>query len=69
MNKLPDRANLADLKKQTKDLIRLYRDGNPEAITRSRESLPAVAGRSDGQIAALGLRLSGSWWTGALLGC
>jgi ankyrin repeat protein len=57
MDKLPQRANLAYLKKQAKDLIRLYRDGNPEAITRLREALPAAAGRSDEEIAALGLRL------------
>ena len=57
MDKLPERANLAYLKKQAKDLIRLHRDGNPEAITRFREALPAVAGRSDAEIAALGLRL------------
>jgi hypothetical protein len=57
MDKLPERANLAYLKKQAKDLIRLYRDGNAEAITRFREALPAAAGRSDEEIAALGLRL------------
>ena len=57
MNKLPDRANLAYLKKQAKDLIRLYRDGNPEAIARFRQALPAAAGRSDQEIAALELRL------------
>ena len=57
MANLPDRASLAYLKKQAKDLIRLYRDGNPEAITRFREALPAAAGRSDKEIAALGLRL------------
>jgi len=57
MDKLPERANLAYLKKQAKDLIRLHRDGNPEAITRFREALPAAAGRSDAEIAALGLRL------------
>jgi ankyrin repeat protein len=57
MNTLPERANLAYLKKQAKDLIRLYRDGNPEAITRLREALPAAAGRSDAEIAALELRL------------
>jgi hypothetical protein len=57
MDKLPERANLAYLKKQAKDLIRLYRDGNPEAIARLREALPAAAGRSDEEIAALGHRL------------
>ena len=57
MNKLPDRANLAYLKKQAKELICLYRDGSPDAIARFRESLPAAAGRNDEEIAALGLRL------------
>jgi hypothetical protein len=57
MDRLPERANLAYLKKQSKDLIRLYRDGNPEAITRFREALPAAAGQSDEEIVALGLRL------------
>ncbi len=57
MDKLPERANLAYLKKQAKDLIRLYRDGNPEAIAWFREALPAAADRSDEGIAALGLRL------------
>jgi Ankyrin repeats (3 copies) len=57
MTNLPDRANLAHLKKQAKDLIRLYRDGNPEAITQFREALPAAAGLSDEEIAALRLRL------------
>ena len=57
MAKLPDRANLAYLKKQAKDLVRLYRDGNPGAITQFRQGLPAAAGRSDEEIAALGLRL------------
>jgi Ankyrin repeats (3 copies) len=57
MTNLPDRANLAHLKKQAKDLIRLYRDGNAEAIARFRETLPAAAGRSDEEIAALGFRL------------
>jgi ankyrin repeat protein len=57
MANLPDRASLAYLKKCAKDLIHLYRDGNPEAITRFREALPAAAGRSDKEIAALGLRL------------
>ena len=54
MTKLPERANLAYLKKQAKDLIRLYRGGNLEAITRFREAMPAAAGRSDAEIAALG---------------
>jgi hypothetical protein len=57
MTNLPDRANLAYLKKQAKDLIRLYRDRDPEAIARFRDALPAAAGRSDEEIAGLELRL------------
>jgi hypothetical protein len=57
MNTLPARASLAYLKKQAKDLIGLYRDGDREAIARFRETLPAAAGLSDREIAALGLRL------------
>jgi ankyrin repeat protein len=57
MTNLPDRANLGYLKKQAKDLIRLYRDRNPEAIARFRHALPAAAGRSDEDIAALEFRL------------
>ncbi len=55
--KLPDRSNLDHLKKQAKDLIRLYRERDPEAIARFRDALPAAAGRSDDEIAALNLRL------------
>jgi hypothetical protein len=57
MNKLPDRANLDYLKKQAKDLIRLYRNRDIAAIARFRHALPAAAGRSDEQIAALDLHL------------
>ncbi|MHC2436854.1 ankyrin repeat domain-containing protein [Bradyrhizobium sp. USDA 4451] len=57
MNRSPARLNLEHLKKQAKELIRLYRRQAPEAYTRFRQSLPAAADRSDAQIAALGLRL------------
>src|SRR5262249_14837772 len=57
MTHLPDRANLAYLKKQAEDLIRLCRDGDAEAIAQFRRALPAAAGRSDAAIAALELRL------------
>src|SRR5262249_7435252 len=57
MTNLPDRANLGYLKKQAKDLIRLYRDRNPEAIARFRHALPAAADRRDEEIVALELRL------------
>ncbi|MGY4161566.1 ankyrin repeat protein [Bradyrhizobium sp. USDA 4461] len=57
MNRSPARLNLEHLKKQAKELIRLYRRQAPEAYARFRQSLPAAADRSDAQIAALGLRL------------
>jgi hypothetical protein len=57
MNRSPDRLHLDHLKKQAKDLIRLYRNRDAEAITRFRHALPAAAGRDDNGIASLGLRL------------
>src|ERR1700728_2097330 len=57
MNRLPDRLNLDHLKKQAKDLIRLYRNRDPASIARFRRALPAAAASSDDEIAALGLRL------------
>src|SRR5262245_1561344 len=57
MKRLPDRVNLDHLKKQAKDLIRLYRNRDPDAIAQFRDALPAAAGRSDDEIVSLGLRL------------
>jgi hypothetical protein len=57
MTNLPDRANLAFLKKEAKDLIRRYREHDAEAIARFRENLPAATGKSDDDIAALNLHL------------
>ena len=57
MNRSPARLNLEHLKKQAKELIRLYRRQAPEAYARFRQALPTAAGRSDAQIAALDLRL------------
>jgi ankyrin repeat protein len=57
MTRLPDRPNLAQLKKQAKDLLTLYRRRDPAALSRFRDSLPLAAGRDDAAIAALGLRL------------
>ncbi|QPF86977.1 ankyrin repeat domain-containing protein [Bradyrhizobium genosp. L] len=53
----PARLNLEHLKKQAKELIRLYRRQAPDAFARFRSALPAAAGRSDADIAALNLRL------------
>lgn len=57
MDRSPARLNLEHLKKQAKELIRLYRRRAPEAYARFRQALPAAAGRSDTDIAALDLRL------------
>ena len=57
MKRLPDRPNLGHLKKQAKDLLALYRSGDPTAISRFRSALPAAAAKDDHAIAALGLRL------------
>jgi ankyrin repeat protein len=56
MQRSPDRLNLDHLKKQAKDLIRLYRQHDPSASARFRTALPAAA-RSDADIASLNLRL------------
>ncbi|XIA66171.1 hypothetical protein ACFIOY_08940 [Bradyrhizobium sp. TZ2] len=57
MNRSPDRLNLDHLKKQAKELIRLYRSHDPAAIARFRHALPAASGRSDDDISSLGFRL------------
>jgi ankyrin repeat protein len=57
MNRLPDRPSLGHLKKQAKDLIRLYRNRDPDAIARFRRALPAAAGGTDDQIASREFRL------------
>jgi hypothetical protein len=62
MNRLPEQSNLNHLKKQAKDLIRSYRNGDPHAILQFRQSLPAAAGRSDEEIVALKLRLHDAQW-------
>src|SRR4051812_35535031 len=57
MNRSPHRLHLDHLKKQAKDLVRLYRNRDVEAIARFRHALPAAAGRADNDIVSLGLRL------------
>jgi ankyrin repeat protein len=57
MKRLPDRPNLGHLKKQAKDLLALYRSGDPEAISRFHDALPAAAGKDQATIMALDLRL------------
>lgn len=57
MKPLPSRPHIDQLKKQAKELLADYRRGDPAAIERFRQSLPAAAGRADASIAQLHLRL------------
>lgn len=57
MQRSPDRLNLEHLKKQAKELIRLYRSRDAAAMARLRAALPAVAGLGDEAVLALQLRL------------
>ena len=57
MNRSPDRLNFDHLKKQAKDLIRLYRSHDAAAIARFRLALPATAHLTDAQISSLDLHL------------
>jgi hypothetical protein len=57
MNRSPGRLNFDHLKKQAKDLIRLYRNRDAAAIARFRLALPTAARLTDGEISALGLHL------------
>ena len=57
MNPLPDRLNLDHLKKQAKQLIRLYRSRDAAAMARLRSTLPEAAGLSDEDLSSRGMRL------------
>jgi hypothetical protein len=57
MPQLPENPNFEHLKKQAKDLLRLYQANNLEAFGRLRKLLPAAAGKDDDAIAALELKL------------
>jgi len=57
MNPLPDRLNLDHLKKQAKQLIRLYRSRDAAAMARLRSALPATAGLGNVDISSQQLRL------------
>ncbi len=57
MNPLPDRLNLDHLKKQAKQLIRLYRSRDAAAMARFRSTLPAAAGLGDAELSSRELRL------------
>jgi ankyrin repeat protein len=54
---LPEHPNLDHLKKQAKNLLRLYQAGDATAFARLRNSLPTAHGKDDAAIVALGLKL------------
>lgn len=57
MPRLPENPNFEHLKKQAKDLLRSYQDGDPAALARVRQFLPAAEGQDDAAVLAPGLRL------------
>jgi hypothetical protein len=57
MKRIPPRPDIDQLKKQAKDLLTLYRRGDPAAMQRFRECLPAARGKEDKDLLAMSLRL------------
>jgi Ankyrin repeats (3 copies) len=57
MPQLPEYPNFEHLRKQAKDLLRLYQAGEPAAFERFRKSLPVAENKDDAGIAALQLKL------------
>jgi ankyrin repeat protein len=57
VNTLSDRSNLDHLRKQAKDLLRLYRAGDAPTLDRLRRFLPAARGRTDSALLSMQLRL------------
>src|SRR5215475_3679108 len=57
MKHLPWQPSLEHLKKQAKDLLRLYKKRDDEALDRFSSFLPAAAGKTHENILALNLRL------------
>jgi hypothetical protein len=57
MQTLPSRPHPDHLKKQAKDLLRLYRAGDSQALVRFIQALPAAAHCTPAEVIALRLRL------------
>src|SRR5260370_735477 len=55
--RLPKQPNFEHLRKQAKDLLRLYEANNAAAFGRFRQYLPAAAEKDDAAIGAMGLKL------------
>lgn len=57
MATLPERSNIEHLRKQAKELLRLYRHRDPAAFERLRRALPVAQAKTDEQLISLDLRL------------
>jgi hypothetical protein len=57
MPQLPEYPNFEHLKKQAKDLLRLYQAQDPDAVERFRNALPSAGNKGDAEIVALKLKL------------
>ncbi|WGT65825.1 ankyrin repeat domain-containing protein [Variovorax paradoxus] len=57
MKRIPPRPDVGQLKKQAKELLTLYRRGDPAAMRRFREFLPAARSKQDKDLLAMSLRL------------
>src|SRR5262245_37554302 len=54
---LPQHPDIEHLKKQAKQLLRELQASDSTALARARSSLPGAAGKDDGEIRAMNLRL------------
>jgi ankyrin repeat protein len=57
MATLPERSNIDHLRKQAKELLRLYRNQDPVGFERLRHALPVAQAKTDAQLTSLDLRL------------
>lgn len=57
MGTLPEHPNIDHLRKQAKQLLRLYQNQDPVAFERLRQALPVAQGKTHAQLVSLGLRL------------
>ena len=57
MPQLPDQSNAIHLKKQAKDLLRSYRNGDPAAVARFQRALPSARNLSADEVVSRAFRL------------
>lgn len=58
LKQLPANPNLRQLRIQAKELLKAYRSGDPEALSRIRESHPRYSNASESEIRGAALLLS-----------